>query len=168
MIAFGIDPGSRRTGWGVVRVEGTNARALQHGVIKVPERLSLGERLLRIHAELSDILRSVGVPRVFLESIFHHKNAQSALILGHARGVAILAAAEAGAEVDEISPAEVKRAVTGHGRADKYQVQQMVKILLGLSAPAAPDASDALAVAFAGAVLASSPLTAAAVKSGVR
>ena len=161
MIAFGIDPGSRRTGWGAVRVEGANARALQYGVIKVPERLSLGERLLRIHRELAEVLHSALTPHVFLESIFHHKNARSALVLGHARGVAILAAVQAGAVVHEISPAEVKRAVTGHGRADKHQVQQMVKILLGLSAPAAPDASDALAVAFAGSLLACSPLTAA-------
>ena len=166
MITLGIDPGSRRTGWGVVHLEGSSARAVDYGVIRLSERLPLAERLHRIYDELAEILRIVGPPRVFLESIFHHKNAQSALVLGHARGVAILAAACAGAEVGEISPAEVKRAVTGHGRADKHQVQQMVKILLGLSAPAAADASDALAVAFAGAVVAKSPLAAA--KRGVR
>lgn len=169
MIALGVDPGSRRTGWGAVRVEGTNARALDFGVIRLPDRLSLAARLVRIHDELSEILQSVAPPRVFLESIFHSKNARSALVLGHARGAAILAAARAGATVGEVSPAEVKRAVTGYGRADKHQVQQMVKILLGLSVPAAPDASDALAVAFAGAVLADSPLTrASAVRSSSR
>lgn len=169
MMAFGIDPGSRRTGWGAVRVEGTHARAVDFGVIRLPERLPLADRLMRLHGELGEILRRVEPSRVFLESIFHSKNARSALVLGHARGVAILVAAQSGAALGEISPAEVKRAVTGHGRADKHQVQQMVKVLLGLSVPAAADASDALAVAFAGAVQAESPLAAhASPKSGSR
>src|SRR5918993_249343 len=105
-------------------------------------------RLARIHRELATLLAAHRPDCVAVESLFHAVNARSALKLGHARGVAILAAVESGCEVVEYTPAEIKRAVVGYGRAEKHQVQQMVKLLLGLAkAPAPHDAADALAVA---------------------
>ena len=109
---------------------------------------SFPQRLARIHRDLAALLASHQPDCVAVESIFHAANARSALKLGHARGVAILAAVEAGCDVVEYTPAEIKRAVVGYGRAEKHQVQQMIKLLLGLpKAPAPHDAADALAVA---------------------
>ena len=109
---------------------------------------SFPQRLARIHRELALLLASHQPDCVAVESIFHAVNARSALKLGHARGVAILAAVEAGCDVVEYTPAEIKRAIVGYGRAEKHQVQQMIKLLLGLpKAPAPHDAADALAVA---------------------
>jgi crossover junction endodeoxyribonuclease RuvC len=105
-------------------------------------------RLARIHQELAALLAACRPDCVAIENLFHATNVRSALKLGHARGVAMLAAIEAGCPVVEYTPSEIKRAVVGYGRAEKHQVQQMVKLLLGLSAPPAPhDAADALAVA---------------------
>jgi crossover junction endodeoxyribonuclease RuvC len=106
------------------------------------------ERLARIHHELSTLMDECRPDCVAVESLFHASNVHSALKLGHARGVAILAAVEAGCPVVEYAPAEIKRAVVGYGRAEKHQVQDMIKILLGLAARPTPhDAADALAVA---------------------
>jgi crossover junction endodeoxyribonuclease RuvC len=106
------------------------------------------ERLARIYRELSRHLAECRPDCVAIENLFFAVNVRSALKLGHARGVAMLAAVEAGCPVVEYTPAEVKRAVVGYGRADKNQVQQMIKLLLGLAAPPSPhDAADALAVA---------------------
>jgi crossover junction endodeoxyribonuclease RuvC len=151
VICFGIDPGSRRTGWGAVRMEGSRLIFLDCGVIAASLEEGLAARLADIYASLTAALREQAPDRVFLESIFHHKSAKSALILGQARGVALLAAAQTGRELGEVSPAEVKKAVTGSGRAEKEQVQEMVRILLGLPQRAQADASDALAIAIAGA-----------------
>ena len=105
-------------------------------------------RLARIHRELANLFAKTRPDCVAVESVFHAVNARSALKLGHARGVALLAAVEAGCAIVEYTPAEVKRAVVGYGRAEKRQVQQMVKLLLGLANPPTPhDAADALAVA---------------------
>jgi crossover junction endodeoxyribonuclease RuvC len=105
-------------------------------------------RLARIYRELAAVLAKTRPDCVAVESVFHAVNARSALKLGHARGVALLAAVEAGCTIVEYTPAEVKRAVVGYGRAEKRQVQQMIKLLLGLAQPPTPyDASDALAVA---------------------
>lgn len=150
MITFGIDPGSRKTGWGAVRSEGSRLIALGFGTIKVSPKLPLAERLAVIHAGLRGELIRLGPDQVVLESIFHSKSAKSALVLGHARGVALLAAAMTEVPVLELSPTEVKKAVSGSGRSDKHQVQHMVKALLGLGEVAEEDASDALAVAIAG------------------
>ncbi|MCB9653183.1 MAG: crossover junction endodeoxyribonuclease RuvC [Deltaproteobacteria bacterium] len=151
MITLGIDPGSRRTGWGVVRSDGSALTCLGHGVIAAGEQ-PLGDRLEIIFNGLVEAIEAHRPDVIFLESIFHHKNAASALVLGQARGVALLAARMKSANLDEIAPTEVKKAVTGRGRADKTQVKEMVKILLGLPAPPATDAADALAIAIAGAV----------------
>lgn len=151
MLAFGIDPGSRKTGFGAVRVEGSRLIHVASGVIRVDEDAPLSDRLAEIFERLTTLLAEVGPERVFLESVFHHKSAQSALVLGQARGVALLAAARTGRPVGEVSPAEVKKAVTGSGRATKEQVQEMVRVLLGMQDKAPSDAADALAVAVAGA-----------------
>jgi crossover junction endodeoxyribonuclease RuvC len=145
---FGIDPGSERTGYGCVEAEGGRNRLVVCGAISALARDAFPERLARIHRELTALLSTCQPDCVAVENLFHASNARSALKLGHARGVAILAAVQAGCPVVEYTPAEVKRAVVGYGRAEKHQVQQMVKLLLGLSrAPSPHDAADALAIA---------------------
>jgi crossover junction endodeoxyribonuclease RuvC len=145
---FGIDPGSERTGFGCVETDGRRHRLVTCGAIAASAGDSFPARLARIHRELLARLSECQPELVVVENVFYAANARSALKLGHARGVAILAAVEAGCEVVEYTPAEVKRAVVGYGRADKRQVQQMIKLLLGLEkAPTPHDAADALAVA---------------------
>ena len=145
---FGIDPGSERTGYGCVESEAGRHVLVACGAIVAPSRDAFPQRLARIHHELSALLASCKPDCVAVENLFHAANARSALKLGHARGVAILAAVQAGCAVVEYTPAEVKRAVVGYGRAEKHQVQQMIKLLLGLSrVPTPHDAADALAVA---------------------
>lgn len=148
MRVFGIDPGSERTGYGCVSSDGRRHALVGCGAITVPPRAPFAERLRLIHAGLAALIADTRPDCVALENLFHAANARSALKLGHARGVAMLAAVEAGLPIVEYTPAEVKRAVVGYGRADKQQVQQMVMLLLGLTAvPTSYDASDALAVA---------------------
>ena len=148
MRVFGIDPGSERTGYGCVETDGRRHRLVTCGAIAASAGDSFPARLARIHRELSARLAECQPEFVVVENLFYANNARSALKLGHARGVAILAAVEAGCEVLEYTPAEVKRAVVGYGRADKRQVQQMIKLLLGLDkVPTPHDAADALAVA---------------------
>jgi crossover junction endodeoxyribonuclease RuvC len=145
---FGIDPGSARTGYGCVETDGRVARLVTCGAITATARDSFPQRLARIHRELSALIASCAPDCVAIESLFSAVNARTALKLGHARGVAMLAAVECGCPVVEYTPAAVKRAVVGYGRAEKHQVQQMIKLLLGLSKPPSPhDAADALAVA---------------------
>jgi crossover junction endodeoxyribonuclease RuvC len=145
---FGIDPGSGRTGYGCVETDGRVARLVTCGAISAPAGDAFPQRLARIHRELSALLASCAPDCVAIESVFHASNARSALKLGHARGVAMLAAVEFGCPVVEYTPAAIKRAVVGYGRAEKHQVQQMIKLLLGLAQPPSPhDAADALAVA---------------------
>ena len=148
MRIFGIDPGSERTGYGCVETDGRVARLVTCGAISAPAGDAFPQRLARIHRELSALLASCAPDCVAIESVFHASNARSALKLGHARGVAMLAAVEFGCPVVEYTPAAIKRAVVGYGRAEKHQVQQMIKLLLGLDQPPSPhDAADALAVA---------------------
>jgi crossover junction endodeoxyribonuclease RuvC len=145
---FGIDPGSERTGYGCVETDGRRHHLVACGAITALAGDTFPQRLARIHRELGTLLTSCRPDFVAVETLFHAANARSALKLGHARGVAILAAVEAGCQIVEYTPAEVKRAVVGYGRAEKHQVQQMIKLLLGLrKAPAPYDAADALAVA---------------------
>jgi len=145
---FGIDPGCERTGYGCVDTDGSRHTIVVCGAIGTSSAASFSDKLLLIHCRLSDILREYRPDCVAIESVFHSVNVRSALKLGHARGVAMLAAVEAGLPVMEYTPAEIKRAVVGYGRADKPQVQQMVKLLLKLpSVPTPHDAADALAVA---------------------
>jgi crossover junction endodeoxyribonuclease RuvC len=148
VIIFGIDPGSDRTGYGCVQTDGSRHRLVTCGAVKTPASATFPDKLLVIHARLTTLLSECRPDAVAIENVFHAVNARSALKLGHARGVAMLAAVEAGVPIFEYTPAEVKRVVVGYGRADKAQVQQMIKILLGLAEPPSPhDAADALAVA---------------------
>jgi crossover junction endodeoxyribonuclease RuvC len=145
---FGIDPGSDRTGYGCVETDGRRHQLIACGAITARPGDPFPERLARIHRELTELLEACRPASVALENLFHASNARSALKLGHARGVAMLAAVQAGCRVAEYTPAEVKRAIVGYGRAEKRQVQQMVKLLLGLDkVPTPHDAADALAVA---------------------
>ena len=145
---FGIDPGSERTGYGCVETDGRRHHLVSCGAIAAAATDPFPTRLARIHRELAALLASLRPECVAIENLFHASNARSALKLGHARGVAMLAAVQAGCEVVEYTPAEVKRAVVGYGRAEKQQVQHMIKLLLGLAeAPSPHDAADALAIA---------------------
>jgi crossover junction endodeoxyribonuclease RuvC len=145
---FGIDPGSVRTGYGCVETDGRRHRLVACGAITTTGAPTLAARLAAIHGELSALLRECRPTAVAIENLFYATNVRSALTLGHARGVAMLAAVEAGIELAEYTPAEIKRAVVGYGRAEKAQVQRMIALLLGLQrAPSPHDAADALAVA---------------------
>ena len=148
MKIFGIDPGSERTGFGCVETDGSRHRIVVCGAITAAASTAFPEKLLEIHRRLAALLLDHRPDCVALESVFFAANVRSALKLGHARGVAMLAAVEAGLPVVEYTPAEIKRAVVGYGRAEKPQVQHMVKLILGLASPPSPhDAADALAVA---------------------
>ena len=148
MRIFGIDPGSERTGYGCVESDGRATRLVIFGAISALPGDAFPQRLARIHQELSALLTRCAPDCVAIEDMFHSVNVRSALKLGHARGVAMLAAVEAGCPVAEYTPTEIKRAVVGYGRAEKHQVQQMVQLLLGLEQlPSPHDAADALAVA---------------------
>ncbi|MBA3297953.1 MAG: crossover junction endodeoxyribonuclease RuvC [Acidobacteria bacterium] len=148
MKIFGIDPGSERTGYGCVERSGSRHHLVLCGFLAAPASATFPEKLKHIHAGLEALLDECRPDCVAVENIFYAKNVRSALKLGHARGVALLAAAEAGLCVFEYAPTEIKRAVVGYGRAEKPQVQQMVKLLLGLgTVPAPHDVADALAVA---------------------
>jgi crossover junction endodeoxyribonuclease RuvC len=145
---FGIDPGADRTGYGCVETDGSRHRIVTCGAIAAPASASFPDKLLQIHQRLSALLGECKPEVVAIENLFFAVNVRSALKLGHARGVAMLAAVEAGVDVVEYTPAEIKRAVVGYGRAEKPQIQQMVKVILGLPAiPTPHDAADALAVA---------------------
>jgi crossover junction endodeoxyribonuclease RuvC len=145
---FGIDPGSARTGYGCVESDGSRHRLIVCGAIALARSNSFPEKLRVIHLELGRLIGQHRPDCVVIENLFHAVNAKTALKLGHARGVAMLAAVEAGVPIFEYTPAEVKQSVVGYGRAEKGQVQSMIQLLLGLSAPPAPfDASDALAIA---------------------
>jgi crossover junction endodeoxyribonuclease RuvC len=164
VIIFGIDPGSERTGYGCVRTDGSRHRLITCGAIKTRASSTFPEKLLVIHSRLTTLLSECRPDAVAIENVFHAVNARSALKLGHARGVAMLAAAEAGVAIYEYTPAEVKRVVVGYGRAEKQQVQQMIKMMLGLAdAPSPHDAADALAVAVCHIHSRPSPLTAEAI-----
>jgi crossover junction endodeoxyribonuclease RuvC len=145
---FGIDPGSERTGYGCVDTDGGRHRIVLSGAITTTAVASFPLKLHSIHRRLIALLDECRPDCVAIENLFHASNVRSALKLGHARGVAMLAAVEAGVPVAEYTPAEIKRSVVGYGRAEKHQVQQMVKLMLNMSAPPIPhDAADALAVA---------------------
>ena len=148
MKVFGIDPGSARTGYGCVQSDGSRHRMIACGAITIPAANPFPEKLKIIHVELGALIARHRPDVVAIENLFHAANARSALRLGHARGVAMLAAVEAGVAIVEYTPAEVKQSVVGYGRAEKGQVQSMIQLLLGLAEPPVPfDASDALAIA---------------------
>jgi crossover junction endodeoxyribonuclease RuvC len=145
---FGIDPGSVRTGYGCIETDGRRHTLIDCGAIIPEAGAALADRLEDIHSRLGALIARHRPDCVAIENLFHAKNVKSALVLGHARGVAVLAAVQAGLPIVEYTPTAVKSSVVGHGRADKNQIQQMVKLLLGLpSVPTPHDAADALAIA---------------------
>ena len=146
---LGVDPGTAVLGYGVVRLgEKQQAVLLECGVVRTRATAPLADRLRVLFDGVSGIVRRHQPHVVAVEGLFHGRNARSALVLGHARGVVLLAAAQSGVAVEEISPSEVKRAVTGTGAASKAQVAAMVRRLLRLaSAPQPADAADGVAIA---------------------
>ena len=147
-MVLGIDPGTAITGFGVVTEEGGASRALDYGVIRTPANQPLPQRLVTIYAELNALLDRHRPDAVAVEEVFFSKNARTALSVGHARGVILLAVAQRDIPLFHYKPTQVKQAVTGYGGADKRQIQEMVRMLLGLDAiPRPDDAADALAIA---------------------
>ncbi|MEN8007719.1 MAG: crossover junction endodeoxyribonuclease RuvC [Candidatus Krumholzibacteriota bacterium] len=148
MIILGVDPGSHATGYGVITTEPV-ARMLGGGVIRTRKNAPLAERLLDIHTELTAVIDRFNPTEMAVEDLFNAKNARSSLILGHARGVILLAGASAGLAVAEYAPREIKKALTGNGASAKEQVRFMVMRLLCLKESPPLDQSDALAAALA-------------------
>jgi len=147
MRVLGIDPGSRITGYGLVEKRGNRLVHVDNGTIQIRADLPFPARLEVIYAGLRELIATYAPDTAAVEQIFVSRNVSSALKLGHARGAAILAAVHGGLEVHEYTAMQVKSAVVGYGRADKGQIQQMIKALLNLPEIAQEDASDALAVA---------------------
>ena len=148
MRVLGIDCGSARTGYGIIDSDGRRHRMIAAGTIRTDTRLPFEQRLLKIARELRALLGEYSPQAAAVEGIFYSANVQTALKLAQVRGVVLLAVAEAGLALAEYSPLEVKTGVVGYGRAEKKQVQWMVKSLLGLDQPIeSEDAADALAVA---------------------
>ena len=158
MVIVGVDPGSNRTGYGAIASDGRFHQLLESGAIAPSNRLELPERLRLIHEGLRALLVRLRPDALAVEDLFHAKSARSAIVLGHVRGVALLAGAEVGVRVLSYPPATVKAQVSGEGRAQKGQVALMVGYLLGLAGGMAPgDAADALAVALCAALLEAGP-----------
>jgi crossover junction endodeoxyribonuclease RuvC len=148
MLILGLDPGSIHTGYALVEKRGTTLKAVDWGRISISRRLSVPQRLADLTISLEELLSRVTPDLAVLESPFHGMNSRSLIVLAQARGSLIACLARRGLEVLEYSPAEVKSAVTGTGRADKQQVARMVQLLLKMEGePLAEDTSDALAVA---------------------
>lgn len=146
MRILGVDPGTRATGYGVIDLSGSRLRRVDSGVIRLPSG-TLAGRLATVHREIAAVIQELRPESAAVESVFSARNARSALLLGHARGVVLATFALAGLSSDEYSPTAVKTAVVGYGAASKFQVQQMVQRLLLLPAPPPSDEADALAVA---------------------
>lgn len=148
MLVLGIDPGTAITGWGVVRQDGDALVLVAYGTVNTSQDVPMPQRLQTIHRELGEIISQHGPDGVAVEKLFFSKNVRTAMSVGHARGVALLALADAGLPLGEYTPLEIKKAITGYGAADKHQVQEMVRILLGMAdIPRPHHAADALAVA---------------------
>jgi crossover junction endodeoxyribonuclease RuvC len=148
MIALGIDPGTAITGYGVVEERHQKFIYLSHGVIRTSNDMSDSRRLAEIYQNLTKIIKAFKPDAVIIEELFFNKNVTTAISVGQARGVAMLAAAKSNIEVKSYTPLQVKQAIAGYGKAEKNQIQNMVKILLGLDeVPKPDDAADALALA---------------------
>ena len=147
MRILGVDPGTRRCGYGVLDVEGMELRYVECGVIEPPAKAPLAARLGELAVSLREVIVELRPGEVAVEEVFHGVDASAALRLGHARGVILAVAGEAGLPVVGYPPAKIKKAVTGRGAAGKPQVAGVVRSLLGLRRTPAPDAADALAAA---------------------
>jgi crossover junction endodeoxyribonuclease RuvC len=144
---IGIDPGLRRTGWGVIETEGNRLVYIACGSVEPPDNLPLASRLLAIHEGLATVLSDHNPAEAAVEQTFVNKDGVATLKLGQARGVAMLAPAMFGISVAEYAPNQVKKTVVGAGHADKDQIAMMLKILLPKAEPPSADAADALAIA---------------------
>jgi len=144
---LGIDPGSQVTGYGVVEKAGGGLRHIVHGEIRPGNGATLTTCLQSIFVDLYEVIRLSAPDALVIENIFYGKNVRSLIRQGHCRGVAILAGKQRGIAVYEYTPLEIKKAIVGYGRAEKAQVQKMVRAILNLSELPPPDAADALAVA---------------------
>lgn len=148
MLVLGIDPGTAITGYGLVREEDEGLALVDYGVITTPAGQPLPERLQTIYQGLAAVIRKHNPKAAAVEELFFSRNARTALSVGHARGVTLLALADAGLPIYEYKPLAVKQAIAGYGGADKLQVQEMVRMLLNLDhVPHPDDAADAVAVA---------------------
>ena len=148
MLTLGIDPGTATTGWGLVEENGRGLQEVDHGCVHTSSKDHSSERLSRLFKEIRSLIRKHEPDHIAVEKIFFGKNVKTAISVGQARGVVLLAAYEEGIPITEYTPLQVKTAATGYGRAEKCQVQQMVKRLLKLDKiPKPDDAADALAVA---------------------
>ena len=149
MLVLGIDPGTAITGYGLVReIGGRQAELVDYGVIRTPSGQPMAQRLKQLFHDLTNVIAEHRPDEAAVEELFFSRNVTTALSVGQARGVALLAAAEAGLPVHEYKPREIKQAVVGYGNASKEQIQQMVRVLLGIDEiPRPDDAADAVAVA---------------------
>lgn len=148
MKTLGIDPGTAIMGFGLVESSPRGLKAVEYGCLRTSKNLSPHERLLKLHSELEEIMNDLKPEHVAVEKLFFCSNSKTALSVGEARGIVLLSAAKARLTVSEYTPLQVKLAVTGYGKAEKKQVQQMVKVLLKLKeAPKPDDTADALAIA---------------------
>src|ERR671929_2182384 len=147
---LGIDPGTATMGWGVVRQDGNRLRYVQHGAIVTPPGWEMPRRLGRLFDGVTELVEGYRPETVAVEELFFNTNVTTAITVGQARGVALLAVYKAGVEVTEYTPLQVKQAITSYGRADKRQGQEMVRTLLNLrETPRPDDAADGLAIAIA-------------------
>lgn len=148
MIILGIDPGYAIVGWGAIEYDGNKFKVLEYGAITTEASMNMFDRLKKIHNDLNEIIKRVNPDFMAIEELFFNSNQKTAINVAQARGVLLLSALNYGTEVFEYTPLQVKQAVAGYGRADKNQVQQMVKLLLGLDkVPKPDDTADALAIA---------------------
>lgn len=145
---LGLDPGSRYTGYGIIDRHGSRLTVIDHGRIRLPDKLDLPQRLAQLVGAVSEIIGRASPQVAVLESLFRGVNPKSLIVLAQARGAILASLAIEGLDIEEYSPAEIKSALTGNGRADKQQVAKMVRLVLGLGSQEIPeDATDALAVA---------------------
>ncbi len=148
MIILGIDPGYAIVGYGVIESIANKCKPIAYGVITTPAKMAMEQRLLIIYNELNGIIDKYKPDEMAIEELFFNTNAKTVINVGQGRGVCLVAAAAKGVPISEYTPLQIKQALTGYGRADKNQIQQMVKMFLNLeSVPKPDDAADAVAVA---------------------
>jgi crossover junction endodeoxyribonuclease RuvC len=149
MIVLGIDPGLNTTGYGVLEFTSRQPRLVEAGVVRGKQNASLAERVAEIHAGVADVIKSLAPEVLAIEELYsHYDRPTTAILMGHARGVILLAAAEAGIPVESYRATQIKKTITGNGHAAKWQIQSAVRQELGLAAdPEPPDVADALAIA---------------------
>lgn len=148
MLILGIDPGTARTGYGFIEADGDNLSAVSFGCITTPKEATKSERLALLHSQLLDLIKEYKPQELAVEMLFFNKNTMTALTVGEARGVILLAAELNKVPVSEYTPLQVKESLSGYGRASKQEVKEMVKVHLGLEKIKGPDdVADALAIA---------------------